>query len=427
MRPLCGLLALLTLIVSPEGSAWAGIDEIYVKPADKKSWGELLVDFVGHPGFGKSYALVVGISKFDDFSFLPTANDPLRVRDFLINEAGFDYVHVLTDEKVTKARIDELMVDVLPGMIHDDDQFLFYWSGHGTQRPNALGGQLGYLPLASSPKNSYATMISMGDVQRWDEILAAKQALFLLDACFSGLAGSAGKSDLRELQIDQLDKPAHHLVSAGTAEEETIASDRWWGGSIFTDAFLRAVRGEADAATTYPRDGVVSLSEVIGYVKTRVAMEAPAANWTRPITPQSYNLRTNAGEFFFLTNERKVVSLEKAGAKYLGRFEYGVPVAILGGGAERSSPHQASTLQPERKLASGQVVGTVSDVKARRKYVIIRLQERVVKGDSLLGKSGNGQIVSLTVSEVDPTHESASAVTEGDIALLKRGDTIYAQ
>jgi hypothetical protein len=309
-RRACGVLVSLVtfLAVSP---ALAGIDEEYRKPADKKTWGQLLLDFVGHAGVGKSYALVVGISKYDDYPSLPTANDPLRVRDFLINEAGFDYVHVLTDEKATKARIDELMVDVLPGMIHDNDQFLFYWSGHGTQRPNAIGGQAGYLPLANSPKGSYASMISMGDIQRWDEILGAKQALFLLDACFSGLAGSAGKEVPRDFRIDQLDQPAHHLVSAGTAAEETIAGDRW-GGSIFTDAVLRAARGEADAETSYAKDGVVSLSELIGYIKTRVAIEAPAAGWTSPLTPQPYNLRPNIGEFFFLTDERKLAKLQGA-------------------------------------------------------------------------------------------------------------------
>jgi hypothetical protein len=41
------------------------------------------------------------------------------------------------------ARIDELMVDVLPAMMDGTDQFLFYWSGHGEQRPNGLGGHVG--------------------------------------------------------------------------------------------------------------------------------------------------------------------------------------------------------------------------------------------------------------------------------------------
>ncbi len=295
----------------------------------QKSWGQLLTEFVGLHGSGKSYALVVGISRYDDYQSLPTANDPLRMRDFLINEAGFDYVHVLTDEKATKSRIEELMVDVLPDMIHANDRFLFYWSGHGVQRPNAIGGHVGYLPLANSPVDRYSTMISMGDVQRWDALLEAKQALFLLDACFSGLAGTVSQSGHRELELGQLDQPAHHIVSAGTGEEETIAGSRW-GGSIFTDAILQGIRGEADAETAYPRDGVVSLSELIGYVKTRVANEAPAAGWTRGITPQLQDLRANTGEFFFLTNERKIAKLESEGARYQGQFEYGMPVMAMG-------------------------------------------------------------------------------------------------
>jgi formylglycine-generating enzyme required for sulfatase activity len=348
----------------------AGIDEEYRKPADKKTWGQLLLDFVGHPG----------VSKYDDYPSLPTGNDPLRVRDFLINEAGFDYVHVLTDEKATKDRIEELMVDILPGMIHDNDQFLFYWSGHGTQRPNAIGGQVGYLPLASSPKGSYASMISMGDIQRWDEVLGAKQALFLLDACFSGLAGVAGKSDRRELQIEQLDKPAHHLVSAGTAAEETIAGDRW-GGSIFTDAVLRAARGEADAETSYAKDGVVSLSELIGYIKTRVAIEAPAAGWTTPITPQPYNLRSNTGEFFFLADERKLAKLQSAGAQYQGRFENGMPVVAKGTAPSRTCDHDAdrdfwASIKIEtapgyfeaylKRVESGELCGLFADIARLR-------------------------------------------------------------
>jgi uncharacterized caspase-like protein len=328
LRRLFGLIALLTAVLSPTGAALAGIDEVYRKPADAKTWGELLFEFVGHQGFSKSYALIVGISKFDAYGSLPTANDPIRMRDFLIDEAGFDYVHVLTDDRATKARIDELMVDVLPAMMDENDQFLFYWSGHGDQRDNALRGSVGYLPLASSPKDRYSTMVSMDDVQRWDALLEAQQALFLLDACFSGLAGSAPKSDRRGLKIDQLAKPAHHLLTAGTSDEQTIASDRW-GGSIFTDAVLRAIRGEADAETTYGRDGVVSFSELFSYVKTRVGEEAPDAGWTNSITPQQRDLRTSTGEFFFLTSEHKVAKLKSGGGDFQNEFEYGRPVVVM--------------------------------------------------------------------------------------------------
>jgi Caspase domain len=285
----------------------------------------------------------VGISKFDEFSSLPTANDPLRMRDFLLNEAGFDYVHVITDEKASKARIEELIVDVLPAMIRENDQFLLVWPRHSApQRARRSGRlpaprQLTRGPLFDHDQHGRHPTLGRG--------ASAKQALFLLDACFSGLAGVASKSDTRELQIDQLDKPAHHLVSAGTAEEETIAGDPW-GGSIFTDAVLRAVRGEADAKTSYPKDGVVSLSELIGYVKIRVAIEAPAVGWTRPITPQPYKLRPSPGELFFLTNERKLTNLESAGAQYQGRF--GMPVVVMGTKPPPACDREADQLYASR-------------------------------------------------------------------------------
>jgi formylglycine-generating enzyme required for sulfatase activity len=333
---LAGILALLIATFAAPSPARAGIDETYRKPDDEKSWGELLADFVGYRGFSKSYALVIGISQFDDYTSLPTANDPIRMRDFLIDEAGFDHVHILTDDKATKARIDELMVDVLPNMIDENDQFLFYWSGHGEQRTNARGGDVGYLPVAKSSANRYSTMVSMGDIRRWDDLLRAKQALFLLDACFSGLAGvvSQSTSTHRDLQISQLANEAHQLVTAGTGDQKTIAADRW-GGSIFTDAVLRAIRGEADAETSYGRDGVVSFSELISYVKTRVAIEARNAGWDKPITPQPRDLRASTGEFFFVTNERKVAKLESAGAQYQVQFEHGVPVVVMGAGQAR--------------------------------------------------------------------------------------------
>ena len=382
---LAGILALLAASLALMRPADAGLDEAYRKPQSDRSWGDLLTDFVGYRGFGRSYALIVGISGFKGYPDLPTPNDPIRMRDFLVDEAGYDYVHVLTDDKATKARIDELMVDVLPAMMGANDQFLFYWSGHGEQRPNALGGQVGYLPVADSLKDRYSTMVSMGDIQRWDALLEAKQALFLLDACFSGLAGTVSQSGHRDLQIAQLAQPAHQLVTAGTGEQQTIAGDRW-GGSVFTDAVLRAVRGEADAETSYGRDGVVSFSELIGYVKTRVAAEANAAGWSEPITPQPRDLRASTGEFFFLTSEHKVAKLRDAGGEFQQRFEGGMPVVIMGEAPAPACDREADRLFWDaiknetapgyfeaylKRVESGELCGLFADI-AR-----LRLEARV--------------------------------------------------
>ncbi len=316
----------LALLTSP---AQGGIDKVYQKPESNKSWGATLSEFVGslvdYNRSSKSYALVIGVSEYTNgYSSLPTSKDAKRMRDYLLHEAGFDYVHLLTEDKVTHSRLRKLMVDDFPGRVETNDRFLFYWSGHGVQRKVGQG-HIGYLPLGSSSKE-FSSMVSMDHIARWDGLITGKQALFLLDACFSGLAGKSSKKNTRRLVIDQLSRPSHHLLAAGTGEEETIAGDKW-GGSLFTTAIIDGLRGSADASSAYPRDGVVSLSELVSYVKFRVADEKIQANWKKGITPQLRDLQTSIGEFFFVTNEHKATRLRNQGVAVGNEFRHGIPVA----------------------------------------------------------------------------------------------------
>ena len=295
-----GLLALILLAAAATASA--GEDRVYEGDATARSVRDHVAQLLGQDwaSESRSYALVVGISDYGDdtgYRDLPTANDAHRVRRFLIEEAGFDHVHVLTEEFATKARVEELMDGIFPRLVDGNDRFLFYWSGHGDQRALAGGGERGYLALADSRRGRWWRKIGMDDIEDWDETLRARQVLYLLDACFSGLAGVAAKSSLRDLTLEQLAQPSRQLLTAGTAEEEAIAGDRW-GGSLFTTAVLDGLRGAADATTAYEPDGVVSFSELVGYVRLRVADEKERARWQEAITPQPRALRVNQGEFF---------------------------------------------------------------------------------------------------------------------------------
>ena len=279
-----------------------GVDELYEREPADKTWGQRLAETVGFDGFSKSYALTIGISDYEGgYADLPTTNDARRMAQFLIDEAGFDHVHLLTEDKVTKARVAELMSEEFPNLLNADDRFLFYWSGHGDTRAVAVGdGKAGYLPLADTPPERWSRMIAMEDVQRWNRFLPARQSLFLLDACFGGLAGIVPKSSsLRRHRIEQLSQPGHHIMSAGTENEQTIASDQW-GGSLFTTALLDGLSGKADAATGFERDGIVSLSELKSYVQERMLFERQLVSWASQITPQVRDLGTSSGEFFFL-------------------------------------------------------------------------------------------------------------------------------
>jgi uncharacterized caspase-like protein len=160
---------------------------------------------------GKSYAVVVSISDYigageGGFRKLNTAKDSMKILDFLLNDMGFDYVHVLTDREVTKQNIETVMLDEMRSLVGRDDRFLFYWSGHGTQFVRSdNGAAYGFLPLFASKVSQFSSMVSMDDISRWNSYLEARHALFILDACLSGLAGANPKSDPR---LDQLSLPA---------------------------------------------------------------------------------------------------------------------------------------------------------------------------------------------------------------------------
>ena len=303
-----------------------GINRVYKKPSDQKSWGQLLADYIGYGGYQKSYALVIGISTFKNYGKLPTKNDPIRVTEFLMNVAGFDRVYLLTEEQATRARIRGLMIDEIPQLVDRNDRFLFYWSGHGLTRPVRKGTK-GYLPLALTPANKYSEMISMDDIQRWDDLLDAAQILYLLDSCFSGLAGSKTHTDMRRITIEQMARPSRHLMTAGTAGQQTIATDRL-GGSVFTTALLDGLQGAADTTSAFERDGLVSVNELEDYVKKRVALERQKSRWKNSITPQLRDLAVNEGEFFFITGEHKISHLVSKGLERTDTFVYGEPVPM---------------------------------------------------------------------------------------------------
>jgi Caspase domain len=200
-------------------------------------------------------------------------------------------VHVITDSEATKDKIESIMTDEMPSLIDPRDRFLFYFSGHGDQyvRPDTKE-PFGFLPVYDSHVRIFSTMISMDDIRRWNKYLQARHVLFVLDACFSGLAGADKKGSPI---IDQLTQPAHHLITAGTSGEEAIASDEW-EGSLFTHEWLSVVKEGVGAS-----DGVISVFSLIDTIRAQVAAAKTNFGWKKGLTPQLRDLQGSDGAFFF--------------------------------------------------------------------------------------------------------------------------------
>ena len=294
------LAVVLALWLAP-GWAFAGIDETWVKPGGG-SWGADWFKPLFHGDeFGKSYAVVVGIGDYDSYPRLEApAKDAARVRDFLIQDAGFDEVVTLTDDKATFARINELLEEIYPARLNGNDRFLFYFSGHGDTR-DLYGGKRGYLVLDSAPRQGWSRMIDMPKVREWSANFGrARQSLFILDACFSGLVGFEPKGGEDDETLERLRQPAHQLITAGDEGEQSFAAD---GESLFTDAFLRAARGEGDLTG----DGLVSLNELMVKVGKLIDQRRNELQDKIKMTPRAWLARTdnNSGEFFFIAEAKQ--------------------------------------------------------------------------------------------------------------------------
>jgi len=294
------LLVFHTLLYATEN---ADIDSVFVAK-ENKTWQKLADAIFSANQFSKNYALVIGVGNYNHASWQSLEaplTDALRIRDYLINEAKFDYVVTLTNSKATKERINQLMEENFPNLVGSSDRFFFYYSGHGTQRNIDNDIKIGYIPLQNSTADSYSKMISMSDFERWDHLLtAAKQTLFVLDCCFSGLAGHEIKSKKQQITIDRLAQYGHHLLTAGTENERSVASILHWNGSLFTDSFLRGVYGAADSDFEgFQKDGIISLTELIEYIGQCID-QARNKNPNIKMSPQVRELSSSEGEFFFI-------------------------------------------------------------------------------------------------------------------------------
>lgn len=293
------IIAIAAVLISMLCPAGAGIDETYVRSSELPSWSDTFKAMFGSVEFGKSYAVIIGVGDYDSYDRLSApSSDAERVRDFLRDEAGFDYIVTLTDERASRARIETLMETTFPNLVRKNDRFLLYFSGHGATRTFMNNDKRGYLILKTSKREAWDEMIDMPRVMQWAENLQhVRHSLFLLDSCFSGLAAVQIKGSPRDQAISRLSRPAHQLVTAGVEDERSYS---FRNESLFTKAFLEAARGTKRPSQT----GVVSLSEIMVEIN-RSLDEVRAKSPGIKMSPHQYLTRAkdNPGDFFFLQKD----------------------------------------------------------------------------------------------------------------------------
>ncbi len=148
------------------------------------------------PYYARSHALVVGIDAYAALPPLQTAShDAKATAQYLTDSLGFE-VRLLCDSDATRDAILGYLIDDL-AKTGPDDRVLVYFAGHGVTRRAADGSEIGLLlPVGFDPEH-YSSAIEMDHLVDQSKYIPAKHILFVLDACFSGLAitraGGAGR------------------------------------------------------------------------------------------------------------------------------------------------------------------------------------------------------------------------------------------
>ncbi len=252
--------------------------QIYDSPDD--AWGS------GSGGFeGKRFAVVIGISEFEDPGITPLRyadDDADLFYRFLLSEAaglgGFEPENVilLKDSLATYRGIRTALVE-LDQLVTERDVVFVYFAGHGIQdhlRPDDHY----LLTYDTDASNIPATAYPMEDITEAVNQLRARDVLVFTDACHAGAVSTsagvrAGALDnINEEFLTRLTISTGGLVSFTAAEvRQSSQEDSRWGGGhgVFTHFLIRALEGEADA----DGDRIVTVGEMLEYVREQVQRE----------------------------------------------------------------------------------------------------------------------------------------------------------
>lgn len=261
--------------------------------------------------YKSSWALLIGIDNCPAAQPLKHAvKDAKSLEHFLCTRTYFEENRVFTllNEQATKRRILELMNDFMganPGVTSDDRVFIFF-AGHGQRRAVRRGTRKidyrGYvIPYDGDLQKLHSTCISMEEVREAASVICARHTLFILDCCFSGLAGLRSRAAITPRpRLKTLSDTCVRIITAGKSDEEVFEGKEGWGGnSLFSRYLLRGLEGFAD----HDNDGIITSDELYFYIRDRVMEESSNRQ-----TPQARHLvEYGEGQFvFFVRADRQM-------------------------------------------------------------------------------------------------------------------------
>jgi len=228
------------------------------------------------PVEGKTYALVVGISKYQK---LPQElwlqypdRDARSLSDHLASPRGgsvpADQILMLTNEQATTAALRAGLATFLKGRPGKNDTVFVLIAGHGTV--DSTGAYI--LTYDSDPQNLAGTALPMAELHNVVEqaLRTVGHVVLLADVCRAAtIAGQ--KTTALGGAIEQIGEAPGEMLGlmAARPKELSMESPEYGGGhGAFTWSVLKGLEGAADE----DHDGFVTAGEIIDFVSMDVSV-----------------------------------------------------------------------------------------------------------------------------------------------------------
>ena len=217
-----------------------------------------------------AYAVVIGISDYRESSIPDikyAKRDAEMVKIYLENVCGVKPENIFTfyDDRASIGDFMDVFEDKLPKKLDKNAILYIYYAGHGT--PGEKGET--YLVPYDGRLGSERTLYPLQDLYKAVNKLTIKEAVIILDACFSGEGRSVlamGKRPLVPVKLTKMiAKPKFVVLSAADAEQTSNDYENKRHG-LFTYYLLKGLRGKADN----DNNGWIELGELYDYVKKNV-------------------------------------------------------------------------------------------------------------------------------------------------------------
>ena len=225
-----------------------------------------------HPLNQNSWALIIGIDRYKGNSLPPleTAERGARaLADTLHKDLNFPRNQIVTliNQEATRDAIQSMLTDYFTDsrVIAEDARLLVYYAGHGlTRNPQNGKDKVGYLAPYDAEIGRWSTFIEMDMLERQAGFMPARHVLYLLDACFAGLALTRSPMMRFDPIQDMLNRPSRLVITASNSDQLTTDRLGQEVYSSFTYFLLDGLRGAA------MRDGILRAGHLGIYLQDQV-------------------------------------------------------------------------------------------------------------------------------------------------------------